>query len=113
VYMNCSVLSLDAFIFYSPSSVLTYDERKGKGRTCVRISRTSLNPMEVSANLDCNIITTLLLCSETCLLPLALLRLDRTNDWRDAICWFRCAMSCLMMYVSSYDEQLMSIPSPS
>ena len=63
----------------------------------MRISRTSLNPIEVSASLDWSIITTLLLCSETCFDPLAELRFERVKDWSAAICWLRWAISFLMM----------------
>ena len=44
--------------------------------TCVRISSTSLNPIVVSASLVCSIVTTFLLCSETCLPPAPAFKLD-------------------------------------
>lgn len=53
-------------------------------RTCVRISSTSLNPMVVSANLVWSMVTTFLLCSDTCLPPA--LRLD----WVKACSWAIC-----------------------
>lgn len=84
-YMNCSVLSLALFIFYQqspqiPNKRLIHQlpfrltphpaQRKlKKGLTAVLISNTSLNPILVSANLLCNIMTTLLLCSDTCFAP--------------------------------------------
>jgi hypothetical protein len=79
--------------------------REDTRRTCVRISRTSLNVMLVFASLLWRSMTTFDSCSSSwrwsgALLPE--LACWRTCACREAICLFTPAMSCLMMYVSSY-----------
>lgn len=89
VYINCSVRSLDAFMFCGRNrrdasrgqlgrslSLLrarTTTSPLRRRRTCVLISRTSLNPIPMFASFDWRSMTTFELCSSTCLLDPAFL----------------------------------------
>lgn len=81
----------------APIRLLAKVQACGQALTCVRISNTSLKPIVVSASFVCSIVTTFLLCSETCLPPTPGYRFDCVNACSWAICELSAAMSCLMM----------------
>jgi len=104
LYMNCSVRSLDSFIFFHIKGISIQESTTGvfgNEPTCVRISRTSLNDIDVLANLLWSSMTTLLLCSSTCFWPWTALFLFLTYAWSDAMDLLMWAISCFMMNVNS------------
>jgi len=103
VYMNCSVLLFDSFIFYKTSS--PNECRFWIEHTCVLISNTSLKDILVDANLLCSIMTILFWCSSTIFVSGDDEVVWRcfTYDWSPAICLLMLAMSCFIINVSSYN----------
>jgi hypothetical protein len=74
----------------------------GSKRTCVLISRTSLNVMLVDMSLLWSSVTTFALCSSTCFPPAVLPACCAfTCACRLANCLLMFAMSCFIMKVSS------------